>query len=53
MKTEKVKSHQLLCKGKPTMLKNEYNEETGIFSLTCIKCNKVIYKCEFKAEGMK
>jgi len=44
------KEHQILCKGKPTMLKNEYDQDTRTLKFTCINCNKVVLEYEFKVE---
>ena len=46
----KMEEHEFFCNGKPTMIKNTYEEDSGIFRLTCVNCNKIIYECEFIVE---
>lgn len=48
VKVTQEKEHQMFCNGKPTMLNNEYNQETGKLKLTCVNCGKVVYEADFE-----
>jgi len=48
-----MKEHEVFCRGKPTMFKHSFNEDTGILLITCMNCRRVMYKCEFKVGGLE